>query len=104
MSMGLVGRVVGTKMQKTAKVEVFRLSLDTYVLKYYKIRKKFFAHDEKERCRDGDLVYIESCPPISKHKHFNVVRIVERAPQLTDNIASKDTSLKHKDDTPKQPS
>jgi len=31
--MGLVGRVVGTKMQKTAKVEVFRLSLDRYVLK-----------------------------------------------------------------------
>jgi len=33
MSIGLVGRVVGTKMQKTAKVEVFRLSLDPYVLK-----------------------------------------------------------------------
>ena len=38
MSMGLVGRVVGTKMQKTAKVEVFRLSLDTYVLKVREIK------------------------------------------------------------------
>ena len=33
MSMSFVGRVIGTKMQKTAKVEVFRLKLDPIVLK-----------------------------------------------------------------------
>ena len=70
------------------------------IVQYYKIRKKFFAHDEEERCHDGDLVYIESCPPISKHKHFNVVRIIERAPQLTDSTTTKDTSVKHKDAIP----
>ena len=31
--MSFVGRVVGTKMKKTAKVEVFRLQLDPIVLK-----------------------------------------------------------------------
>lgn len=53
-------------------------------LQYYKTRRKFLAHDEQERCHEGDLVYIQSCRPISKCKAFNVTRIVERAPQLGD--------------------
>ena len=52
MSIGLVGRVVGTKMQKTAKVEVFRLSLDPYVLKV--------SHFVRNSCR------ILWCPEINE--------------------------------------
>lgn len=35
MSVSFVGRVIGTKMRKTAKVEVFRLQLDPIVLKVW---------------------------------------------------------------------
>jgi len=68
------------------------VSISVFVVQYYKIRKKFLAHDEEEKCRDGDLVYIEECPPISKRKHFNVIKIVERAPQLNDNTTTTTTS------------
>ena len=44
MSISFVGRVIGTKMRKTAKVEVFRLKLDPIVLKVCQImRTKFLA-------------------------------------------------------------
>ncbi|XP_064398177.1 small ribosomal subunit protein uS17-like [Halichondria panicea] len=73
-----LGRVVGTKMQKTAKVEVVRMFLHPQVLKYVRKRKKFFAHDEKEECGDGDLVVIKECQPLSKKKYFKVSEIVRR--------------------------
>ena len=53
-------------------------------LQYYKTRRKYLTHDEHEKCREGDLVYIQACRPISKRKAFNVTKIVERAPQLSD--------------------
>ena len=43
MSVSFVGRVIGTKMRKTAKVEVFRLRLDPTVLKVWKANLKFLA-------------------------------------------------------------
>ena len=78
-----IGRVIGTKMQKTAKVEVTRMFLHPQVLKYIRKRKTFFAHDENEQCRTGDLVIIKECRPISKKKHFTVVEIVEEGLKLT---------------------
>lgn len=54
------------------------------VLQYYKTRKKFLAHDELQKCCDGDLVYIQACRPISKRKAFNVTKIIERAPQINE--------------------
>ena len=37
------------------------------------------AHDENNECGEGDLVTIAECRPISKHKAWRLVEIVERA-------------------------
>lgn len=70
------------------------------VLQYYKTRKKFLAHDEQQKCREGDLVYIQACRPISKHKAFNITKIVERAPQLSDK--SNTTKLNQTESSPSE--
>ena len=52
-------------------------------------RKTFFAHDEESECRDGDLVLIKECRPLSKKKHFKVMRILEKAESYTDRQTGK---------------
>ena len=69
-------------------------------LQYYKTRKKFLAHDEQERCNEGDLVYIQSCRPISKRKAFNVTKIIERAPLLSDKANT--TKLNETESSPSE--
>ena len=60
-----------------------------HLLQYYKRRKKYLCHDENEECRDGDLVRIKECRPLSKQKHFTVEEIIERAEQYTDPTSGK---------------
>jgi len=69
-------------------------------LQYYKTRKKFLAHDERQQCREGDLVYIQACRPISKRKAFNVTKVVERAPQL--NQQTKTVKLNETESSPSE--
>ncbi len=75
----LIGRVVSDKMDKTVTVKVERLVAHPLYKKYIKRFTKLMAHDEKNRCREGDLVEIAPCRPLSKQKSWRVVRIVERA-------------------------
>jgi len=77
-----VGRVVGTKMDKTAKVLVTKLKLHPLIKKYWNHRKVYFAHDENNECRVGDLVVIKESLQISKKKSFRVSEIVERVPYV----------------------
>jgi len=46
--------------------------------KYVKKYKKFMAHDENNECNIGDKVRIVETRPLSKHKHWRVVEIIER--------------------------
>jgi small subunit ribosomal protein S17 len=43
---------------------------------------KFFAHDENENCKVGDLVRIEETRPLSKRKRWIVREVLERAVQI----------------------
>ncbi|KAI9009154.1 hypothetical protein DFJ74DRAFT_596351, partial [Hyaloraphidium curvatum] len=82
-----VGMVVGTAMQKTAKVRVAHQRLHPIVKKAGTVvtkHKNFLCHDETERCVVGDEVVIESCQRVSKRKHFVVVDIVTPAARYTD--------------------
>ena len=47
-------------------------------LQYYNKKKTFFAHDEMEECRIGDVVRLQECRKFSKKKYFRVMEIVER--------------------------
>ncbi len=75
----LVGRVVSDKMDKTVTVLVERRVPHPLYKKYVRRSTKLHAHDERNECREGDLVEVAPCRPISKTKAWRLVRIVERA-------------------------
>lgn len=75
----LVGEVVSDKMDKTITVKVESLVKHGTFGKYIKQSKKFYAHDENNECKMGDIVEIEESRPISKLKRWTVVKIVERS-------------------------
>uniref|UniRef100_A0A8C0ZA01 Small ribosomal subunit protein uS17m n=1 Tax=Cyanistes caeruleus TaxID=156563 RepID=A0A8C0ZA01_CYACU len=73
----IVGKVIGTKMQKTAKVRVTRLVLDPYLLKFFNKRKTYFAHDPLQQCVVGDIVLLKALPERrSKHVKHELAEIV----------------------------
>jgi small subunit ribosomal protein S17 len=73
------GVVVRAKMQKTVLVEVERLVMHPLYQKYLRRRSRFMAHDEKNECRPGDRVTIRESRPLSRHKRWIVMSILERA-------------------------
>jgi len=74
----LTGRVVSDKMDKTVTVLVERRVMHP-IGKVITRSKKYHAHDETNECKEGDLVTIEECRPISKIKAWRVAKLVERA-------------------------
>ena len=74
-----VGRVVSDKADKTVTVKLERLVKHPLYGKYIKRSTKVHAHDEDNRCGQGDLVKIAECRPFSKTKSWRVVEIMERA-------------------------
>ncbi len=73
------GKVTSNKADKTITVEIVRHVAHPLFKKYYKINKKFMAHDENNDCNIGDTVKISEHRPLSKRKRWNLVEIVERA-------------------------
>ena len=75
----VVGRVVSNKMDKTVSVAVERRIKHPVYGKYIRRTSKILAHDAGNECKEGDRVAISECRPISKHKSWTVVDVVERA-------------------------
>src|SRR5438477_13176587 len=75
----LTGRVVSSKMQKTIAVEIERLVRHPTYGKYIRRTTKLLAHDENRACREGDLVTITPCRPVSRHKSWRLLEVVEKA-------------------------
>ena len=69
----LTGKVVSDKMDKTVVVNVMRYVAHKKYGKYYKIDKRYKAHDEQNEYKVGDTVIIEESRPLSKDKHFTVI-------------------------------
>ena len=74
-----IGVVSSNKMDKTITVDVVSNKRHPLYGKVYKSTKKFKAHDENNECNIGDTVEIMETRPLSKDKHFRLVRIIERA-------------------------
>lgn len=74
----LTGVVVSDKMDKTRVVQVERLVRHPKYGKYVRKRVKFMAHDKDNSTRVGDRVVIRECRPLSRHKHFRIISILER--------------------------
>ena len=75
----LTGRVSSDKMDKTITVLIQRLVKHHLYGKYVRRTTKLHAHDENNECREGDLVSIRQCRPLSKTKSWMLVEVVRRA-------------------------
>ena len=74
-----VGEVVSTSMQKTIVVVVSRRVPHRLYKKIVSHRKKFYAHDEQNTARVGDVVRIIESRPLSKMKRWTLTEVVRRA-------------------------
>lgn len=69
-----IGTVVSDKMDKTVVVRIDAMKRHAKYKKSYKVSNKFKAHDEANEFHIGDKVEIEETKPMSKDKHFKVLR------------------------------
>jgi small subunit ribosomal protein S17 len=74
-----VGIVVSTKMQKTIVVEIEMRKAHPKYKRVMKSNKKFYAHDEQNSARLGDVVRIREARPLSKLKRWSLEEIVRRS-------------------------
>jgi small subunit ribosomal protein S17 len=73
------GVVISNKMQKTVVVEAERRLRHTVYGKVVKKQHRFYAHDEKMQCQEGDLVRIVETRPLSKLKRWRVAEVLKKA-------------------------
>lgn len=69
----LEGTVVSNKMKKTVVVTVTFSKLHSKYRKYFKVTKRFKAHDENNEYQVGDKVTIQETRPLSKEKRWVVL-------------------------------
>ena len=69
----LSGIVISDKMNKTVVVSVSRFVKHPKYGKFYRVNKKYKAHDEQNKYKTGDKVEIIETRPVSKDKRFQVV-------------------------------
>ncbi|MGQ0657271.1 MAG: 30S ribosomal protein S17 [Chromatiales bacterium] len=75
----VIGEVISTKMDKTIAVRVERIVAHPLYKKYVRRSSKYLAHDEAGECKEGDVVAIEECRPISRRKSWRLAKVIERA-------------------------
>jgi len=73
------GRVTSNKMDKTVTITIERLVKHALYGKYIRRSTKLHAHDADNACKEGDIVRVTECRPLSKTKNWRVVEIVARA-------------------------
>ncbi|MAV58645.1 MAG: 30S ribosomal protein S17 [Candidatus Marinimicrobia bacterium] len=75
----LTGKVLISKMEKTAVVEVSRRFAHPLYKKYVTKTKKYYAHDPNNSCSSGDVVSIVEGKPTSRLKRWRVLSIISQA-------------------------
>ena len=73
----LVGKVVSAKNDKTITVLVETYKKHPKYGKRVKYSKKYTAHDEANKAKEGDVVRIVANRPLSKTKRYALVEIVQ---------------------------
>lgn len=77
MKKTLTGKIISKRMEKTVIVQVERKFKHSQYLKTIVRHKKFKAHCENPDFKLGDYVVIQETRPISKDKHFIVIKKLE---------------------------
>lgn len=71
----MIGRVVSTKMEKTAVVIVESHKKHPLYNKSF-LRTKKYLVDDPFNVKDGDIVIFQKIRPISKRKHFQITKVL----------------------------
>lgn len=72
----MIGKVVGIPSAKTVKIQVVRLYRHPMYKKILRKTKNFLCHNEGVPCVVGDTVLVSEIAPVSKKKHFQLVKKV----------------------------
>ena len=91
-----VGAVVSTKMAKTIVVKVEMAKAHPKYKRVMRTSKKFYAHDEQNSARVGDIVRISETRPLSKLKRWSLEEIVRRSALATAEEAARSLSQQSK--------
>ncbi len=75
----LMGRVISDKMDKSVVVLLESQIKHPMYGKYIKRSKKYHVHDETNECKTGDTITFKECRPLSKTKHWTLIKVVDRA-------------------------
>ena len=86
----ITGVVASDKGNKTIKVIVEYQMRHPKYGKYLKRRTVLHAHDEKNDAKEGDLVELAECRPLSRTKHHRLLKIVQRAPERAVQVSAED--------------
>ena len=73
-----IGVVTSDKAAKTRRVEIARLVKHPKYGKYLRQKTLCAVHDENDQSQSGDMVEIIECPPKSKRKRWELVRVLEK--------------------------
>ena len=74
-----VGVVTSDKANKTRRVEISRLVQHPMYGKFLRRKTVCHVHDAQNESHLGDTVEIIECPPLSKTKRWELVRIVTKS-------------------------
>jgi len=88
-----VGQVVSAKMTKTIVVEVTRRVPHPVYKRIINKRSKFYAHDEQQTAKMGDVVRIVECRPMSKLKRWELGEVIRKAVQVAVEPAAVDADV-----------
>ena len=69
----LQGTVVSNKAEKTIVIAVERRFTHPVLKKVVRRTKKYMAHDEHNTAKEGDIVWIQECRPLSKNKSWELL-------------------------------
>lgn len=92
-----IGVVTSDKMNKTRRVEIPRLVKHSRYGKYIKRRTICHVHDEKNESHAGDTVEIMETRPLSKTKHWRLVRVVTKGPQAVGTAVEGEVKIETKE-------
>lgn len=92
------GVVISTKMQKTATVEFGRRAFLQKYERYEKKRTRIKAHNpECVNAKDGDIVRISECRPLSKTKNFVVIENLGKEKGFEERMEALEEGKKRKE-------
>lgn len=75
----LQGKVISNKMDKSITVAIELHVKHPIYGKFITRTTKLHVHDEANQCKEGDIVTIRECRPLSKTKSWTLVSVVESA-------------------------